>query len=414
MRYSICRILCVTLLALILPFLLPANIYGQSPTQADGNPGGAWKLSAFIDFKSSDTTATDSAERITEFVNAQKGTPIIRGQEVLFLFQSPPNSSPQINGDFNEWAALDGPFAGSGFMSPIGNSGWFAHKIQALPNSRSLYKINLGNRSIPDPLNTQRVFSFGSQYSELVLEGARTSPVDPKTKQALLGRMDTLSFYSKIRDKKRKIYKYKPPASIQQDPVLPLLFILDGESWLKFTRLDLIIERMILDRRLKPFTAVFVPPIQRGLEYGGWRKFREMMYKELIPFIDSLDQVNRHPEDRGLLGASRGGLAALDLLFKDRGYFTFVGAIAPAIEPLPFLQELMKIEAPNTDIELSIMNCQYDLQKLQKQAHQLKDILREKAFSLEFLEFPVSHTYEGWRHYVDEVIISWNMLKPKE
>ena len=53
------------------------------------------------------------------------------------------------------------------------------------------------------------------------------------------------------------------------------------------------------------------------------------------------------------------------------------------------------------------MECSYDLEELRVQAQELRDILKDKKYSYRYQLAPITHSYNGWRHYVEDLLINW-------
>ena len=62
--------------------------------------------------------------------------PLIFDLDLLFLAQRSGKNAPRLVSDFNEWAASDGCFAGSGEMQRIGQTNWYAYIVEAIPKAR--------------------------------------------------------------------------------------------------------------------------------------------------------------------------------------------------------------------------------------------------------------------------------------
>lgn len=348
--------------------------------------------------------AEEASRQIEAIIKRNRGTPLLFDDRVLFLVKHRGRTGPRLVGDFNEWAVSDGRFASAGQMQQIGKTSWHSYLVDVLPNARFEYAVQSEQEKLPDPLNRRVVKTFGSSHSEFVMPGARIGVAGDSPAEQLAGKVESFDFASQIWDNTRKIEVYLPPNYANKEKRYPILYVLDGDSWLTDGRLDATLDTLIKQKRLAPVIAVFVPPKKRAYEYGGSKKFRQFMMTELMPKIKKTYRTSRDIDDRAVLGVSRSGLAALDLAFYESG-FGYAGVIAPAIRPLPFLDELKAGDAK--PFRVGVMECAYDLEELRVQAQALRDILEEKQYKFEYAVAPITHSYNGWRHYVQDWLIDW-------
>ena len=348
--------------------------------------------------------AEESSKKIEAAIDKNRGTPLIFGNDLIFLIKHAGKNAPKLVGDFNEWAASDGRFADSGKMQKIGSTDWFFYQVKALPKARFEYAVQIGHEQAADPNNPRTVTTFGSIRSEVVLPGAKVGIGSNSPNQPLMGRLESFEFASEIWKNTREINVYLPPGYSSGEERYPVLYVFDGANWLTEGRLDTTVDQLIQQNLIKPSIIVFVLPVKRAYEYGGNQRFRQMIMEELKPRIESSYRLSSGPDNCAVLGCSRGGLAALDLAFHEPA-FGFVAVFAPAIRPLPFLE---KLQASNRKpFRVALLECSYDLEELRMQAQSLRDILKEKQYQLWYKTAPINHGYNGWRHYVEDVLIEW-------
>ena len=123
-----------------------------------------------------------------------------------------------------------------------------------------------------------------------------------------------------------------------------------------------------------------------------------------MPEIESKYRTSTRTVAPAVLGVSRSGLAALDLAFHEP-QFGYAAILAPAIRPIPFLDTLKASDAK--PFRVNLVECRYDLEELRVQAQELRDILKEKQYSHRYELAPITHSYNGWRHYVEDLLIAW-------
>jgi enterochelin esterase family protein len=74
-------------------------------------------------------------------------------------------------------------------------------------------------------------------------------------------------------------------------------------------------------RKMREIIVVFIDPVNRNTEYRMNDGYLSALASELVPVIDSLYRTERLPGGRGIMGASLGGLTALDAVRSYPGVF---------------------------------------------------------------------------------------------
>ena len=194
------------------------------------------------------------------------------------------NKHPQIVGDFNDGGFASSDLLGNGKMRRIGTSQWFALIAKPPKDARFEYLIRLGNEVKTDSFNPKQIKTFGTMRSIFNGGLVRQIPLPPKKLQK--GSLKSFNFVSKIRENKRTITVYLPPNYDPKESRLPTIYVKDGTRFLKDADLPSILDTLISQNRLPSVIAVFVEPINRGLEYGTYEKYRRFMVEELIPEIE--------------------------------------------------------------------------------------------------------------------------------
>jgi enterochelin esterase family protein len=92
---------------------------------------------------------------------------------------------------------------------------------------------------------------------------------------------------------------------------LPLLVVLDGVEFARFSGLLHMLDAQVAGGRLPPMRAVLCHPTRRDEHYTASPKFAHYLAHELIPTVSDLVSVAPERRFRVGLGASLGGLALL-------------------------------------------------------------------------------------------------------
>ena len=381
----------------------PVEFAGQDSIDTSANDDESSELGRLLNkWRNMDPEAATS--EIETAIEKNNGTPLNSNQSLLFLVKHDGKRPPRLVGDFNEWAATDGRFAQSGAMNRIGETSWYSFQVDALPRARFEYAVQIGQQKLPDPRNPRIVETFGSSHSEVVMQGAKIGIAGEDPVKKFFGEIQSFEFVSTIWNNTREIFVYLPPNYDETELEYPTLFVLDGGNWLEHGRLDATLDKLIQSGKLDPIIAVFVPPVQRAFEYGGSSKFRQLVTTELIPEIQKRYRTSLDLNQVAILGVSRGGLAALDLAFHEP-QFGYVAVLAPAIKPLPFLEKMKS--AKKKSFRVAVTECAYDLEQLRAQAQELRDVLENKQYDYQYEVAPINHSYNGWRHHVEDWLVAW-------
>lgn len=130
--------------------------------------------------------------------------------------------------------------------------------------------------------------------------------------------LESLSFTSKILEKKVQYSIYLPPGYDYSTRKYPVVYLLHGytddeTAWVQFGEVHLTADMAITKREIPPM--VIVMP-DAGLnwyinDYKGINMYEDMFFEELVPFIETTYRIRRDKEFRGIAGLSMGGYGSL-------------------------------------------------------------------------------------------------------
>ena len=171
------------------------------------------------------------------------------------------------------------------------------------------------------------------------------------------------NYFSKTTNGWRHIYIYTPPGyNESQSTKYPVLYIQHGGGedervWTEMGRTNLILDNLIAEKKCKPFIAVMetsaamkpgeTPPMPRqaaapaanapapaGGQAGAaprprmsfsFDTYREVMTKDLIPFIDSNFRTLSDAKNRGMCGLSMGAMCTKSVTLASLDVFSHIG-----------------------------------------------------------------------------------------
>jgi len=195
---------------------------------------------------------------------------------------------------------------------------------------------------------------------------------------------------------KRNVYFYRPPV----DSPVPLLFIYDGSDYLRRARLNVIVDNLIAQKRIRPFAMAMVQNggAARTVEYSCGESTLGLLMECVLPLAKQLlDLEPIKNGNYGVMGASLGGSMALFTALRLPQVFRKVlsqsGAfIAPDFQ---FVVVDLVRYAPRPDIEIWMDAGR--LEWLLEGNRQMNALLKEKQYRMEYREFSGGHNYTAWR-----------------
>ena len=101
----------------------------------------------------------------------------------------------------------------------------------------------------------------------------------------------------------------------------PLLVVLDGENYLEHAGCRTVLDNLIHRREIPPLIAAFVTPDKRIREYADNPAHAEFLTSDLVSHLQTEFPIRLRPDDRGLVGAGLGAVAALTAAWRYPGFF---------------------------------------------------------------------------------------------
>ena len=336
---------------------------------------------------------------IEQEIKRRKGTPLVFGTSALFLAHSP-QSVPRVVGDHNRGSQrFDAATSGEAMM-PIGTSGWYYLTADLEPGSRIEYQLIIDGEPIVDPNNPSSHETWDRMVSELRLDGY---PAYPELQEEVKnkGKIIEADLHSNFLNNTRKVYIYLPPGYNQTKKRYPTVYFNDGGAYVKEVRVPQILNWLIQKRKIKPVIGVFIDPVDRRGEYRMNSDFRKMMIREILPFVDTNYRTLAERESRLMVGGSRGGLCAADLVLNHPDRFAMCAPLAPALNPTSFLKDLPL--AGEHKPEFFILGCRYDA-RFYQDAPQMLEKLIEKGYAADMKVIPEGHNLHAWSRSLDLVL----------
>ncbi len=249
---------------------------------------------------------------------ARNTFPMLDGDTATFFFWDgrPTDSVHLINWVFGLESRLP--------MQRIPGTHAFWLQVELPHGARVEYKLEVergGRRAwIRDPLNERRAFDpFGSNSvcpMPGYIEPAWTEP-EPGCRP---GTLETFTLQSATWGDERTITVYLPN---EHKPTrkYPLLICHDGSDYLEFANMKVVLDNLIGRHEVKPLIVAFVDGGRRNEEYGANPRHPNFVVDEVLPALEQRYSIISDPHERGIMGASFGGVASLWTAWNRPGTF---------------------------------------------------------------------------------------------
>lgn len=333
-------------------------------------------------------------ELVDEFVRKYPTNPIVSGTDVSFLVSS--DQRPRLIGDFNGWGAASRT---RGRMQRIGETNWFSSTVQIPLDARLEYMIARGSAVETDRRNPKRVPSVGGDASEVMMPSYEPhDELAPSSAPA--GKIEAHTLQTGEEPAPRRVAIYTPPG---YDPSkrYPVVFFHDGTLMLQ-RGVPAILDTLQAHTRIEPLVAVFVDPLSRAEEYQMSDSFRRFFLDELIPWAEQQVSMSDDPEERAIVGVSRGAIPALDLAMHAPDRFGRCGLLIPSFAPTPILDVLS--DAPTKPISFAVVAAAFDREWL-LEAQTLEVVLDAKGYERRMRVVQEGHNVQAWRAHLDDVLV---------
>ena len=305
----------------------------------------------------------------------------------------------------------------------------------AEPNTRWEYWFRLNfDQVVPDPFNPRRVQARGWRntsgspvdVSELVMPGWKPSahleapserrgrferfvftiPTDLASEFAARGaRLST----------EREVRVYLPPGYDSGSVRYPLLVVNDGVDALEQGRLDYALEYLI-GRTVAPVIVAFVEG--QHFELAGTRRltdaYVQLMVDAVVPLLDRTYRTVARSQDRAMMGAGQGGVAAIYASLFYPQVFGKVAAQSPALffNPGSDLLSVVRDQDPRP-VEFYVDWNRYDLRvrnssganfDLREDTRAFATLLRERGYTVTGDEAAEGFGWASWRATTDKLL----------
>lgn len=347
-------------------------------------------------------------QAIDDFL-AVHGSPVVEGQSVTFFWRGEAETVRLRH-------FVYGLATAQRFARLDGTDLWWL-TLEVPRDSRFEYKIEVqrgGRRALlRDPLNPQIAHDpFGSN-SVCHTAGHQTPEWTFPDPEARPGSLETVEVPSRLHGTPQRVTIYRP-ARMRATRRYRLLVCFDGEDYLRFAGLKTVLDNLIHRYELPPLIVALTQSPDRMLDYTANPGHATWVAEELWPWLDANLPLRQRPAERGLLGASLGGVAAVYAAWRHPGLFGRLllqsGSFAfndlgndsdhPTMAPVvTFVNDLRA--APKRFSERIFVSCGV-YESLIYHNRSLVPRLAEAGMDVRFVEARDGHNWENWRDRLRE------------
>ena len=204
-------------------------------------------------------------------------------------------------------------------------------------------------------------------------------------------------------------YRVYLPEGYESQQDLAVLYVVDGQSYIKQGGMPRVLNRLIAAGEIEPVVVVFVDARnpdrlssnRRNEQFFCNEEYLKFYQDELIPKIEQQYPVAPNREKRSVLGLSFGGLnsACFGLLGFDT--FSGIGMQSPAYHPVPKLLSAYE-SMPLLPLRVFLSTGKPDDNT--KATRKLRDVLQGKGYPMDYIEVRKGHNWSNWRPLIDDVL----------
>lgn len=337
----------------------------------------------------------------------REGTPLIDGDQVTFVWEG--DDPPLLVGDFTGWGAQPikleqrehGVWATTiTFPSDAYLEYAFVYDFREDEDDKDVEERAL------DPYNSRVVWNgMHSMNQTFHMPDFKESPLNRRGAGVKRGKVSEHDIRGgmTLGAGYRQLFLYHPPV----DEPVPLVVVWDGTDYLRRANLNIIVDNLIAQKRIRPIALAMIENAGGGRfpEYFQNDSTIAFLIRQLLPFANkhlNLIDEKEQPGCHGVLGASMGGLMALYTAIRAPEIFGQVVSQSGAFffnEDMEHMLISYLIEhLPVTPIKIwqDVGKLEYLLTGNRK----MHTLLNERGYDVTYHEYGGGHNYAMWSQTV--------------
>ncbi len=265
-----------------------------------------------------------------------------------------------------------------------------------------------GRTLVRDPLNPRRAFDpFGSN-SVCPMPGYEEPFWVQPEPGVRPGTMTSFSIDSAVWGDRRDVEVWLPN-EYKAHKRYPLLIVHDGRDYLQYASMRTVLENLIQRHEVAPLVVAFTSGHVRNAEYAANPKQADFIALEVLPALQSRFGLSDDPAERGLMGASFGGVTSLFTAWRHPGVFgqlllqsgsfvfTDVGHHdrGPMFDPIVAFVNALRADPGRVDARI-FQSCG-TFESLIVFNRSLLPLLRDAGLDVRYREAADGHNWIAWR-----------------
>jgi enterochelin esterase-like enzyme len=300
-----------------------------------------------------------------------------------------------LAGDMTGWSA------GKELLARVEGTDLFFLSREFPLDTRLDYKLLPDGNWMLDPLNPRAMTGGYGPNSELAMPRYVPPAEVERDPSVPRGTVEALGLESRRPGYARKASVYLPPGYAGGDRRFPVLYLHDGQDWLDYAKLDVILDNLIARNAIPPAIAVLVPPVDRRAEYGMTPDFEAFFVEEVVPAVDARYRTRPSPASRTVGGISAGGAAALSLALRHPEVFgRCIAQSTASWGKMEALRDLAR-SSPGLPsavyLDVGRFEGEFAGSDMVRFSRELRDALSARGVEVRYQEVNEGHSWGNWR-----------------
>lgn len=329
------------------------------------------------------------------------GNPVIEGNRVTFVWEG--KSAPRFIDDIHMWE--ENPQR----MKRAASNLWtYSLELDSAAYLEYSFCDPHSNERITDPLNKNTTFDGYGHYNHyFYMPEASPTLYAVKRRNIPHGRVTRhlIDTWMMQDNGKRELHLYQPPV---KRPV-SLLLVYDGTDYLKRAMLNVILDNLIHEKRIRPIAAAFLHNggDHRGVEYACSDATLMTLDHVVLPFVAkklNLLDVKKNRGAYGVLGASFGGLMSVYTGLRMPEIFGKVISQSAVFESegRDFAAVDLIRAKMSREIKIWMSIGHYDW--LLEDNRRVQPMLQNNGYSVTYREASAGHNFNFWRDQLPDAL----------
>ena len=348
--------------------------------------------------------------------------PLFENETTVVLLWQTKSEHAYVLGDMGQWADYIE-------MSRIDGTDLFFYRGVFENDARLEYWLckEVNGFGQVDSLNPYKTLNGFGPMSELAMPGYKRHPYFNEYLNGQKGSVNEITkieFNSKILNYKHDIYIYTPSNYEKSEEEYPIVLFQDGLDYIEFAQSAHVIERLIVDNKINPIIAIFIPPPNRFkpempnrmTEYGLNDNYVQFLAEELVPYMDTNYRTLKDPHNRLVIGDSFGGLISAYIPWKrpdvfalgysQSGYQSFQNdRLINYYKNSETKSIRLFVDVGRYERKVGSAFLPADEQDFLMANRRFKDVLDSNGYDFVYREYNEGHTWGNWRrHQIDALI----------